>query len=192
MPNDSSTGGYLVPSSTAPLEDDALDDFFHDVIVGITGLTDSVVLPRWQPEPPLLPIGNWVAFGVIGRRSETFPNVTHTLPGDGTDVLTRNEDLDLLCSFYGLNCQAYGTLLRDGLSISQNREVLSLANMGLIAVGDLQRAPELVKNKWLPRADLQFSVRREIKRTYPVLHLLSANGTITPSEGLERAFTVEP
>jgi hypothetical protein len=42
---DSSTGGYLVPSSAQPLEDVALDAFLQGAIVSMTGLPQTLVRP---------------------------------------------------------------------------------------------------------------------------------------------------
>lgn len=184
---DSSTGGYVAPTNAlpAPLEDAALDDFLHDVVAGITGLANDLVRPRWQEEPPNLPPRNvdWCAFGVMRRKADTFAVVQHQAAGQGADRVTRHEELDLLASFYGPNCQAYGARLRDGLAVAQNREALFLAGMGLIAVGDVTRAPELIKAKWLSRADLPFQIRREVRREYPILNLISATGAIITTAG---------
>jgi hypothetical protein len=183
MTNNSSTGGYLVPDNAipAPLEDDALDDFLHDVLAGITGLTADLVRPRWQPNVPDLPsrATNWCAFGIMSRSADTFDASNHDGTGDGADVLQRHEMLNIVTSFYGPNCQAYGALLRDGLGVAQNREQLFLVGMGLVSVGDLTKAPELIKNVWLQRADLPLTIRREIRREYPVLNLLSAQATLS-------------
>ena len=186
MSNTSATGGYLVPDGviTPPLEDDALDDFLHDVFQGVAGIADpKLVRPRWQPDTPNLPDRSvtWMAFGIMNRSADTFAAVIHdgaAAAGEGADVVQRNELLDIMCSFYGPNCQATGALFRDGLSVAQNREVLFLNGMGLVSVGDLKKAPELVKNVWLPRADLPLVIRREIRREYPVLNLLSAQATL--------------
>lgn len=185
MPNTSATGGYLVPDNVvpAPLEDDVLDNFLHDVIVGITALDPTLVRPRWQPEVPDLPARNvnWCAFGINNRTADTFDYSVHqgAIPdASGSDLLQRHEQLYLLCSFYGPNCQAFGAQLRDGLGVAQNREQLYLAGMGLVSVGDLTKAPELIKNVWLQRADLPLIIRREIRREYPVLNLVSAQATL--------------
>lgn len=190
---DSSTGGYLAPDNPPipPIDDEALDLFMGDVIGSITGLDrDKYVRPRWQTDTPNLPARNinWVAFAVMSRRADTFPAVIHDPSGAGTDVLIRHEDLNLLASFYGPNCQGIGTRLRDGLSIAQNREVLLLAGMGLISVGDVTNAPEMLKSAWYGRADLPFSIRREVRRVYPVLNLLSASGQIVASTGATSSF----
>lgn len=78
MSNTSATGGYLLPEqSPAPLEGDALDDFFHDIVAGITGLDTNLVRPRWQETPPPAPKRgtNWAAVGVMNM----LPNSTVTL-----------------------------------------------------------------------------------------------------------------
>lgn len=176
MTNDSSTGGYLTPTGVAPLEDEALDDLLHDVVAGITGLANELVRPRWQPEPPPTPDwgADWCAMGIMHRTADTFAVEGHDSAGEGSDYLIRHEVLSLLCSFYGPNSQAKGALLRDGLSIAQNREALAGSGIALVSVGDLTKAPELVKNRWLNRADLPVVLRREIMRTYPVLNVTSA------------------
>ena len=56
MTNTSATGGFLSPLSTpAPLEDQALADFFQQYVAGITGIAGNLVRPRWQAEPPNIP-----------------------------------------------------------------------------------------------------------------------------------------
>ncbi|MDB5448420.1 MAG: hypothetical protein JWQ97_3737 [Phenylobacterium sp.] len=177
MPNTSATGGYLLPDSgiAPPLEDDALDDFMGDLVAGITGLDrDAAVRPRWQPEPPVIPAAgvNWVSVGIVSRPADTYTAQTYDPNGNagaGALVIIRHETLELLCSFYGPACQANGGRLRDGLALAQNREALFLAGMGLTSVGGLSKAPELIKNVWLQRSDLTVTLRREVRREYPVL-----------------------
>lgn len=194
MPNNSSTGGYLTPDGVIapPLEDDALDDFLGDVVAGITGLDrDTAVRPRWQQEPPNLPARtiNWVAVGVARRTADTNAVELHdptAASGAGADTIIRHEDLELICSFYGPRCQAIGSALRDGLAVAQNREALLAAGMALVSVSDLTKAPEMIKSAWYNRADLTVVVRREVRREYSVLSLLSAVGElITDVETIE-------
>ncbi len=191
---DSSTGGYLVPDPAlaAPLEDDALDDFMHDLVAGITGLDPTLVRPRWQPEPPNMPPKDtdWVGVGIPTRRTDVFPVIEHdphAAGGLGADILIRHEELDLLCSFYGPHCQAYAARLRDGLGIAQNREPMAAAGMALVSAGDPTKAPEMIKNTWVGRADLTVVIKRVISREYAVLNLLSAEGTIA-TEAVTVAF----
>lgn len=187
--SDSSTGGYIAPDpATAPLEDAAFDNFLQQVVVGITGLPGPMVRPRWQPEPPNLPdFGtNWCAIGETDVRPDTYAVVLHdgaANAGNGTDWLQRQEELDILASFYGPNCRSFCGLLRDGLQIPQNREALTGAGMNLVTTGAPRRVPVLIKDRWTDRIDLPFTVRRAVLRSYPVLNLLSAIGTVTIDTG---------
>lgn len=196
MANTSASGGPLQPaSSPAPLEGKALNDFFHDLVVNLTGLPGGAVRQRWQTEPPNLPAAftAWCAVGLTNRIADKFPAVVHNGAGDGTDTLHRHEILEVLASFYDTGtvgkADEYATLLRDNLAIAQNREVLLLAGMGLIEVGELVSVPVLMKSRWLYRVDVPFNVRREVVRTYPVENLLSLDGTIQSDSGLTASIS---
>jgi hypothetical protein len=198
--NDSSTGGYLLPSDAGPLEGQALLDFLQGVIVGITGLAGTMVRPYTQSEPPNIPdAGNaWCAFRIGNRPSDRFPYVQHNpndAEGEGSDMLQRHETLHIHCSFYDLGAGGLAdnlaSLLRDGLSIAQNREVLTLNNMGLAYTGEPTPAPIVVKTRWLYRVDLEIVIRRQITRTYPVRNIESAQSTITTNSGLTEQIISE-
>lgn len=180
MANDSSTGGYLVPSSPAPIEDAALEDVIQGIVVGITGLPGTMVRPRWQPTPPKQPppATNWCAIGITRTYGETYAYIGHSGVGNGSDTLQRHYSLDLLASFYGPSGQLYAGLFRDGLLIEQNREVMAANGMALYEAREIIAAPELTNTQWIRRFDVPFTLRRQVNRTYPVLNLLSAEGTI--------------
>lgn len=204
MTNTSATGGYLLPNpppAPAPLEDDALEDFFNAVISGITGLDPTLVRPRWQTIPVNIPDNqtNWMAFGIVNRKSDVFPFVAHEgdlNSGDGADVFQRQEVLEFLCSFYGPQSEGYASTLRDGLFIPQNREVMTQFAMTVVECGDMLRAPTLVNEEYYQRVDLPMFIRREVLRTYPILNLLTASGTvetdidIVDDQGFSRNFSV--
>jgi len=193
MPNTSATGGYLDPA-TNPLDDDALVDFLQAVVAAISGLPGALVRPRFQEEPPNLPKRGttWAGVGLGDQESDIMGHVEHdpTIGTDGGDVLRTHETLQILCSFYGPQARARAHQLADGLKVAQNREVLTLAGMGLQSVGRMIQTSELIKERWLARTDVTVTIRREIRREYPVLSLLSASGTITPDPGSESAFNV--
>lgn len=190
MTNSSATGGYLTPSpSPAPLEDAALYEALQAAVVGITGLDGTLVRPRWQPEPSLLPAEGtaWCAIGVTDRDADTYPYIG-AVPGNAAGyTMQRHEDFTLLCSFYdlGYNGQAdtFAALLRDGLCIPQNQEILGLEGIFLVSDADLTPVPVLLKQRWQYRVDLAIKMRREIDRVYPVLTIESAQGTIQTGDG---------
>jgi len=197
--NDSSTGGYLLPSlSPAPLEGQALFRFMQQFFVGITGLDGQLFFPRWQPEPPNLPpVGTpcWAAFGINARGTSVFAFTKHvpavTGPPDvpAYDEYRRHEELDILTSFYGPESDTYATLLRDGIQIPQNLEVIEQAGMGLIETGELKTVPELTKERWLQRVDLTVRIRRQIVRRYAIQSLVGADVTVN-NELYTTAITV--
>jgi hypothetical protein len=181
MPNTSATGGYLLPEvNPAPLEDSALEDFLHDVIANVSGMANDKVRPSYQSYPPNTLVANtdWMAFWIQGQDSDTYAVTVHDPAVLGSDELQRHETVDILVSSYGPNASKNLGILRDGLQIPQNREVLNSVGMGLTATGRIIPVPSLVKEKWRRRCDMAMIIRRQIRRTYPVLSLVSANGTL--------------
>lgn len=195
--NTSATGGPLTPiDGTPPLYGDGLYDFFNDFVAGITGLDgDTNIIPAWQDEPPNLPpVGtNWAALAITVYDGDAYASETHN-PGDGTpdgfqgsDTVTRPEVLALQCSFYGPGAAGVMALFRDGLGVAQNREPLAAQNMGLISCDGAQTVPSLIKQKWLNRIVITARFRRNVTRTYAVLDLKSAGGTVN-SEAITDTF----
>ena len=181
----SAVAGYLTPTPPPPDYDEAFDDFFHDVIAGVTGLDGKLVRPRWQPDPPTIPKRDltWVGFGVSG---ETVPD---TFAYESVGTVIRHEVVTILCSFYGPQASGYATLLRDGLALGQNRFALDVENVGLIEAIGPRSFAELVKEVWIRRADLAIRVRREIRREYAILSVVRAHGSVkTEVEPLDFDF----
>lgn len=184
MSNTSATGGYLTPPVSVQPKNDALEDFLHDVIAGITGLSNELIRPRWQREPPDLPADfdsnnaaiYWCAFGVTYQDGEFNSYARHVPAGNGNDDIEKHEDLEVLCSFYGpdMGARQYAEYWRDGLQVAQNLEQLQIAKWGLTSTGRITPVPTLVKDRWLYRSDIPVVFRRLITNTYPVLNLLSA------------------
>lgn len=209
---DSSTGGYLTPTSAiAEVEEDAaLDATLQQFCVGVTGLAGSVVRPRWQLVPPNAPEAsvNWMSVGVVNVTADELPAISHhsltfdmppddispgvwDTPGEtwdptpinrDADILLRQEELEVLCSFYGPNAGKYAARVRDGVYIPQNREALFLKGLTLIRVGTLLAAPELFNNQWYRRVDLSIFLRRRIARSYAVLNVESAQGVVSAQD----------
>jgi hypothetical protein len=189
MPNNSSQAGFLVqtfPPHVADkldstfvldqsiltlansLDDDDLFDFFHDYIVGLTGLDNTLVIPRWQPEAPVIPDAvNWCAFGITDYEPDQWS--AEIIKADGSYEMHRHEEVTILASFYGNNPGAYARIMRDGMQLAQNHEVLTLNNMGFVEGNKITLLPTLLKEKWLKRADFEFVIRRQVIRGFPVL-----------------------
>jgi hypothetical protein len=198
--NTSATGGYLSPAvNPAPLEGQALLRFFQQMIAGITSLPGNMVRPYWQQEPPDVPDAGeaWCAFKITKRPSDEYPYVA--LPNRPVSAqlaytMQRHEELNIETTFYdlgstGLNntggqADYNAALLRDGLLVPQNREPLFLASMGLVKTGDLVTVPVVFKKRWQYRVDLEWIVRREIVRVYPVLTIVAATGDVYCDNGL--------
>lgn len=181
MSNDSSTGGYVspvVPSSA--LFDDALDALLQQAVVGITGLSGSLVRPRWQvvvpkqPEPSV----DWCAIGVTDVTPMDYPAETHDGTGDGSDTQQQWEEFTVLASFYGPNDSSNASLLRRGLYVAQNREALQAAGIDLVEAGKVTTAPDLINQQWIKRRDITLRFRRVVETVYPVLNILSADDTL--------------
>lgn len=200
-PNTSASGGYLLPDAQPePLYGKALNDFFQGLVKGITGMAGDLVRPSPQGEPPNIPEAAtaWAAIQTTVVPSDTFPAVIH-LPnangGAGVDQLQRHEQINILASFYDLGTNGEAdrlcSLLRDGLSIAQNREPLLAQHMGLNSVKDKTVVPSLLKMRWLYRVDLPFIVSRAVTRNYRVENVQSANGQIVTSAGFVLNIDVE-
>lgn len=183
MPNTSATGGYIQPASVAaPNEDAELDAILQQMVAGVTGLAGSLVRPRWQPIAPRIPEAgvDWCAFGVTRITSDDNAAVLHDGAQDGSDGLVRHEDLELLATFYGPQAGRFAAMLRDGLHIAQNREGLWAKGVGFVKADEMRTVPELINQQWVRRVDLPVYLRRIVRRTYPVLNILSAPISITP------------
>lgn len=181
MPNTSATGGYLTPSSAPPAEDAVLDRQLQQMVVGITGLTGSLVRPRWQVKPPSQPEieTDWCAIGVIDEDNDDNAAIVHISAANGSDEMQRHEVITVLASFYGPNCRGNAKLLRDGIQLPQNREVIRFQQgLAFIDTDKVRNVPELVFQQWLGRADLQMRFRRQVTRTYAVNNVLGITGTI--------------
>lgn len=181
---DSATGGYLSPSSTPPLSDEDLVDHLQSVVVGITGLPGNMVRPRWQETPPAHPkvSEDWCALGIIRVDAEQYGGLVHNPQGAGTSTLYRNQQIEILASFYGPNRFGFAGLLSDGLLIPQNWEASKSAGIAFLEAWSVVGTAELVNSNWVRRADLRWLVSRRTARTYPIRNVLSAHGSLaTPA-----------
>lgn len=183
--NDSTTGGFMLPVDIEPQNDTALDDAIHSTVVGLTGLSNELVRPRWQPNPPNQPMHttDWAAFGVISAEPDAFAYEGHSSSMSGnvdtsTSVVERDELLYVLCSFYGPNAARNDARLRAGLQIVQNRFALAAIHVGVVEYQKPTRIPSLMKESWVPRVDATLVLRRRSVHTYQVRSVESPNGML--------------
>jgi len=185
-----------IPIQSLPLQGQELNRFIQQWLVSLTGIDPNLMRPVWQTEPPNIPSEGdaWGAFRVTSTTSDTFPAFIHHGENDGTDELQRHEILEYLVSFYDLGtngfADAYAATLRDGMAVAQNREILTNNSMNLLAIGNLQTVPSLLKQRWLYRVDLSFQLARAVTRTYEILNVLEADVTIKTDEGYTKPFII--
>lgn len=193
MPNTSATGGPLVPTATTPVEDDPFEDLLGNTISGLTAIERLNVRPRWQPKPPAMPPDNvsWCAFGITELDGDWSASQRHISDGDGRTEQTRHETLTILASFYGPAGYSKASQLRDGLWLKQNWAALNQAGVALLECSRARTASDLVNTRFIRRIDLEMRFRRAITRSYPILNLLSAQGSFTTDLGHVQPFIVE-
>ncbi|WP_010515764.1 phage neck terminator protein [Komagataeibacter oboediens] len=190
--NDSSTGGYLVPSGYEDAGQDIdLDLVFQPAVAALTGIDPTLVRPRWQRLPPKQPEPHidWCALSVTDIAADT--NAITTFSEALSGGVERHETLTVLCSFYGPNSALRASDLRDGLMLSQNRSALLAAGIAFKRADTIRRIPELTNRRFINRADISLTFRRHSRRTYPILSVLSSSGSIM-ADGGGGNITTEP
>lgn len=175
-PNTSATGGYLraEPGGTTSR---GLDVALQEMVAGVTGLPGNLVRPRWQENPAPRPDNgvDWAAVAATNQSLDWNAVRTHenTPAGVGRDVLLRYETFDLMASFYGPRSRDFADCLIEGLAVPHNR--WELRKVGVVVVGprSVRNAPDLINQRWFGATDVEIEMRREIRKVYPVLNLLS-------------------
>lgn len=192
MATDSSTGGYLAPTTPPPAQGLELDLLIQGVIVGVTGLPGTMVRPRVQPNDPQTgqPIArtpnvdeDWCAVGVTGDAETQMPAQTHISDGVGSTLMQRYDLLEVTASFYGPHADGYARLCRDMLYVSQNREAMRAEGLEFYGVLSLINVPDIPNVGTRRRSDLKLRFYQTVERTIPILNLLEAQGTVRTDGG---------
>jgi len=173
--NTSASGGTLLAIPPLPPDDTALDAIFQQLVADVTGLPGTYVRPRWQPSVPKQPEPgvNWCAVGVIDVEQDNGPWIVYD-PVLNVENYWDHERLQLLCSFYGPNCQGYARALRNGLDVPQNTEELLPNMIRYLDCGTVRAVPELVNEQWIRRQDLTLYFRRKVIAVYGIESFLVA------------------
>ena len=200
---DSSVAGALQGVLTSELAEQVppgqpFEDFLQQWVAAVAYLDGTLVRPRWQVEEPNLPDRHidWATLGIVETRpiGPYAAVIRHPNGGpdhQGLDEIRRHEEFDLLVSFYGPHASHYAANLHNGLSIWQNYAMLRLAGMAFVEVGPSTSVPELIRMQWTNRVDKALTLRRYIRRFYPVLNLLSAQARVVAHEVPQRTYTVD-
>jgi hypothetical protein len=199
MANNSSTGGYLAPTSALAPEDDAFDNIMQELVVGVTALPTNLVRPRWQPVPPAQPEAtvNWCAIGITEESPQSGrPAITHDSAasgGIGADTLQVNDEAEIMASFYGPNSGQFAKLLRDGIMLPQNRESLELQGFRLVGMPSATRqVPELVNQVFIGRFDLTFRIKRASITVWPIENIASLQVELITDRFIETGESTLP
>lgn len=172
--NDSTSAGYLTPTSTGPDYDEALERELSRWVRAVSGLPAGMVKPRWMPEQSAQPpsTADWCAFGITDIDRDASPAFVQQ--GDDSSELWRHEVIECLASFYGPGGQRIATQFSDGVSVNQNNETLNASNLSLYDISRLTPAPELINSQWVRRYDLTVRLRRKVIREYGIKSLAEA------------------
>ncbi len=182
------TGGFLAPLNPPSAYDLDLAAQIQVTVAGITGIDGTLVRPRWQAKPPVMPhvTVNWVAVGATDIRSDDNANTIHdghSDGGDGSDTAYRGEEITVLASFYGPQASGYAALLRDGFAVQQNRAAMLALGLAYAKPGALRNVSGLVLTENLIRYDFEFWLRRRPGRVYAVPSIRSVSGVILGQQG---------
>lgn len=183
MALDSTQSGYLAPADPPPDYDAALEDIFQAACVGITGLSGDLVRPKWQAQPANAPdqATSWASVGIVIAERQWDSFQTHdpnAALGIGVSTVQGQENIEVTFSFFGPQSMAYATRMRDGMSVTQNRDALGAAGIKFVEYKPLVNLPALLKDTWQRRVDLKGIFNRWVVRTYSIRNFDSASGTI--------------
>jgi hypothetical protein len=185
--NDSSTGGYLAPTTALPAEDAALDAILVGLVAGVVGLPGNLVRPRWQLVPPTQPEAStdWCAIGVVDEDPDPNISLLHSGVGQGSSTSVDNDIITVLASFYGPSARGNAKVLRTGLMIPQNREKLYFVGLALVEIpGKSRFLPDMVNQRTLRRVDISMRFRRRTVLNWTILNLLQMQGTVATDLGV--------
>ena len=160
------------------------DSILQNWVSGILSdfLESEFIRPQWQPvDPPYPAIGvNWCSLGI--RQVVADKNTYQRFNEAGQWEVHRHENIDFLTTFYGLQGMELAGVLRDSLTLYENREALRAHGMAIIEIGEIIRLPELVNVQWNNRVDFSIKLKRHTIRVYNVASITSSGGSVIIDE----------
>lgn len=178
MPNNSSTGGFILPTTTTE-NDKILLRTFHDLFVGISGLDNTLVRPRFQRNPPPIPTSevDWIAFGIQELEEDFTP--FKKVNNDGlTSDYVYTDKIVLLLSFFGDNSEKYFGRVYQGLQVEQNRTALRIKNITFQNAEKMFSRYENINDQFYKRTDALFNFNRKRVDNFAEMSLLSLQDNI--------------
>lgn len=171
---DSSTGGYL----TLAADSFNISHVIHDFIMGITGYTNTLIRPMYQPNAPTVPAfgTDWIAYNIKEADSKGFASQDLT---QFAYSLKRNAQLVINVSFYGANSYQNIKSFKDGLEITQNWEAVRTYGMAFGGSGNIIRIPELHNMRWLDRYNIEIVINQMTIKTPSIISLEKVNTLTT-------------
>lgn len=181
----SNVAGYLAPTINPTFPGGlTLTQFIQSLIVGTTGYAGALVRPKWQVEQPKQPdiTVNWIAFGIQIITPDQFAYVAmspdETTSVGSSSISQRQALIQIDCSFYGPAAMENILIFQDAFQIQQNLEPLRAASMGYRMITPAVRGPDLVNGRWVERLETSLYLTWQVQRTYQILSLESAEGSI--------------
>ena len=190
MAGDSTTVGFLAPAATN-VDDKELEYLFQAMLVAILGIEGALVRRAFQTDAtPTAPGPGtaWCAF-TIDMLDETnskgqWEHDPNGASGQGQDDLTVYEIIDVRVSMYGPTSQGMASLVRDGLKVAQNRDVLRSNGLAYQYQSKPQPMHQLTGDtnmKTQRRYDVTLRFMRQIVRVYPVRSITAVDGSLSRS-----------
>lgn len=173
--------GFLTPTSNPVLPGGlTLTQYIQAMIVGVTNINGTLVRPKWQIAPPKQPdiATNWIAFGIQILTPDQLAYVGLLDDASSAASFQRQVLLQIDCGFYGSSAMENILIFQDAFQIQQNLDYLRAAKMGYRQITPAIRGPDLVNGRWVERLETSLYLTWQVQRTYAILSLESAEGTL--------------
>lgn len=158
---------------SAPIYGKLFNRELHDFIMNITGLSDKMIRPDYQFEPPIFTDDlDWCSFRC--PKIEPLFGVFEKVSQDGF-FRQEQEKVDFIVSFYGpnafLNCRKFvsGMKLGDFWSVFQKK-----TGCRLISADIIEGVPDLLDGHWVMHKDVLGSFLRETTWKYSGINEVSS------------------